>query len=68
MSLLIVNEPSKEDANRVYDKPGRRKRTQRSKGNKSRESHCYRRGSSGHLGEDPEFPARGQTCRKMNVR
>jgi len=64
MSQLKVSEPSKEGANRVYEKPGRPKGKSRSKGNKSRESQCYRCGLSGHLGGDPKCPARGQTCRK----
>ena len=61
MSHLRVSESSKEDANRVYEKPGRSdgKQNRKKKG-----IHCYRCGSSGHLGRDPKCPARGQTCRK----
>ena len=64
MSQLSMSEPSKVDANRVYEKAGRPKSKQRSKGNKGREIHCYRCGSTGHLGGDSKCPARGQTCRK----
>lgn len=37
MSQLSMSEPSKVDANRVYEKAGRPKSKQRSKGNKGRE-------------------------------
>ena len=61
MSHLSVSEPSKEDANRVYERP------EGPNGNQNRKKNgiqCYRCGSSRHLGRDPKCPARGQTCRK----
>ena len=61
MSHLRVSEPRKEDANRVYEN------TERPDGKQSRKKkgiHCYRCGSSGHMGKDPKCPAKGQTCRK----
>ena len=61
MSHLSVSEPSKEDANRVYEK------SERPSGKQKRKKggiQCYRCGSSGHLGNDPKCPAKGQTCRK----
>ena len=64
MSQHSMSEPSKVDANRVYEKAGKPKSKQRSKGNKGREIHCYRCGSTGHLGGDSKCPASGQTCRK----
>ena len=42
ISQLSMSEPSKVDANRVYEKAGRPKSKQRSKGNKGREIHCSR--------------------------
>ena len=65
MSQLSMSEPSKVDANRVYKKAGRPKSKQRSNENKGREIHCYRCGSTVHLGGDSKCPARGQTCRKF---
>ena len=56
MSQLSMREQSKLDANRVYEKAGRPKSKQRSKGNKGREIHCYRCGSTGHLGRDSKCP------------
>ena len=61
MSHLSVREPSKEDANRVYETPERPGGKQKRKKNGIQ---CYRCGSSGHLGRDPKCPAKGQTCRK----
>ena len=63
ISYLCVSKQGPEDVNRVYKKPGRPNGKQKSKGNKQ-EKHCYSCGSSGHLGGDPNCPARGQTCRK----
>ena len=62
ISQLSMSEPSKVDANRVYEKAGRPKSKQRSKRNKGREIHCYHCGSTGHLGGDSKCLARGQTC------
>ena len=61
MSHLSVSGPSKEDANRVYETPERPDGKQNRKNNRIQ---CYRCGSSGHLGRDPKFPDRGQTCKK----
>ena len=61
MSHLSVSEPSKEDANRVYEK------SERPDGKQNRMKkgvHCYRCGSSRQMGRDPKCPSRGQTCRK----
>lgn len=64
MSHFSVSEPSKDGANRVYEKPERPRGSRKGKRNKNEESQCYRCGSSRHLGADPKCPARGQTCRK----
>ena len=61
MSHLSVNEPSKEDVNKVYEKRERPDSKQKQKKNGIL---WYRFGSSGHLGRDPKCPTRGQTCRK----
>ena len=60
MSHLRVSEPNKGDANRVYEKP---ERPDGKENRKKKGLHCYRCGSSGHLGRDLKCPARGQTCR-----
>ena len=60
ISYLSESKQGPEDVNK---KPGRPNGKQKSKGNKQ-EKHCYSCGSSGHLGGDPNCPARGQTCRK----
>ena len=61
MSHLSVSEPSKEDANRVYEKS---ERPDGKQNRKKKGVHCYRCGSSRHMGRDPKCPPRGQTCRK----
>ena len=56
MSHLSVSEPSKEDANWVYET------SERFDGKQKRKKdgiQCYRCGPSGHLGRDPKCPARG---------
>ena len=60
ISHLRVSEPNKGDANRVYEKP---ERPDGKQNRKKKGLHCYRCGSSGHLGRDLKCPARGQTCR-----
>ena len=62
-SDLSVGKQDTEDPSRVHKNPGRPNGKQKSKGSKQ-EKHCNSCGSSGHLGGDPKYLARGQTCRK----
>ena len=64
ISYLSVSKQGTENPNRIYENPGRPNGQQKRKGNKQ-EKHCYSCGSSGHLGGDPNCPARGQTCTQV---